>query len=258
MTCAVYDTAWLSMVAKPADSCDWLFPSSFSRLLDTQNLDTGGWVEPGDTETDIILNTAAALLALCRHHGKPTGPGAGGAKPGSDLCDRITAASGFLHDRLQKLDLSSSKTPLPVGFELLLPTLLDLLGREEMLAENAVTVSVFPAWETLMAVRRRKLDRVDLDAVLDGGGRSTVLHSLEAFIGKIRFDRLRGHKVMGSMMASPASTAAYLMHCSAWDDESECYLRHVVEAGSGRGGGGVPSAFPSTFFETSWVSCLHV
>ncbi|ROV87853.1 hypothetical protein VSDG_09528 [Cytospora chrysosperma] len=249
MTCAVYDTAWLSMIAKPADSCNWLFPSSFLRLLDLQNVDTGGWFEPDDMETDTILNTAAALLALCRHHGKPTGPSACASHSGDNLGDRITAASGFLRERLQELDLSRN-TAMPVGFELLLPTLLDLLSREDI---ADVLSTGFPAREVLLDARRRKLARVDLATVLTGGRRSTILHSLEAFIGMIQFDHLRDHKVMGSMMASPASTAAYLMHCSTWDDESEQYLRHVVEAGSGRGSGGVPSAFPSTFFEISWV-----
>lgn len=55
------------------------------------------------------------------------------------------------------------------------------------------------------------------------------------------------------MMASPSSTAAYLMYTSEWDNEAEDYLRHVIKDGPGRGTGAVPSAFPSTYFEYSWV-----
>lgn len=217
-----------------------------------QDLDTGCWANPEDTETDVILNTAAALLAVCRHHGTPLDPG--DSQYGIDLDKRIVVASQFLCDHLQRLDLSRT-SPLPVGFELLLPTLLDLLGREGI--AEAIPIH-FPAFEELQKVRDQKLARVDLDTVLNSGRRSTILHSLEAFIGVIQFDRLRDHKVVGSMMASPASTAAYFMNSSVLDDESEQYLRHVVEAGSGCGHGGVPSAFPSTFFESAWVSCYQV
>jgi hypothetical protein len=37
------------------------------------------------------------------------------------------------------------------------------------------------------------------------------------------------------------------------DEDVENYLRHVVHEGPGKGTGAVPSAFPSTFFEHSWV-----
>ena len=43
------------------------------------------------------------------------------------------------------------------------------------------------------------------------------------------------------------------MNISKWDPECEEYLQHVVHQGPGWGSGGVPSAFPSTHFEYSWV-----
>lgn len=241
MTCAVYDTAWLSMVAKPPKSNKWLFPSSFQKILDTQNLDIGGWIEPENTDTDIILNTAAALLSLCKHHG---------LDGGSDLEGRITAASSFLRDRLQMLHLDP-RAPLPVGFELLLLTLMELLGLEEV---SGMASFDFPAQEFLMKLREKKLARIDLSRIVATKRQSSLLHSLEAFTGRVNFDSLSGHTVMGSMMASPAATAAVLINASKWNDDCENYLRYVVEAGSGKGDGGVPSAFPSTYFETSWVS----
>lgn len=233
MTCAVYDTAWLSMIRKPVNGTwKWLFPSSFDLLLNLQKQD-GGW-DSHAVETDGILNTAAALLALCLHH-DATSPGV--------LASRIERASRCLRERLQVLDVSSI---LPVAFEMILPALLDLLSREGISVD-------FPARQTLMEFRDKKMARVDLKSIYNGA-KSTVLHSLEAFIGKIDFDRLGQHKALGSMMCSPASTAAYLMYASTWDDESEEYLRHVVEFGAGKGDGSVPSAFPSTNFEFTWVS----
>ncbi|KAF7904155.1 hypothetical protein EAF00_001489 [Botryotinia globosa] len=58
--------------------------------------------------------------------------------------------------------------------------------------------------------------------------KTTLLHSLEAFIGKIDFDRIVHHKIHGHFMASPSSTAAYLMNCSVWDQETEVYLRSAI------------------------------
>ncbi|KAI1464316.1 uncharacterized protein F4812DRAFT_452953 [Daldinia caldariorum] len=205
MTCTVYDTAWVSMVSKPVeDTRVWLFPASFESILRTQ-IPNGGWNE-GTIETDSILDTAAALYALCKHRRD---------YKEDDLEGRISSAAHFLTKRLNKMDLSG-----------ILPSLLK--------------------------IREQKLARIDFDKIYRGA-KSSILHSLEAFIGEVDFDRLSHHKVVGSMMASPSSTAAYLMNCSTWDDESEEYLRYVVETKSGTRTGDVPSAFPSTLFETSWV-----
>jgi len=67
-------------------------------------------------------------------------------------------------------------------------------------------------------------------------------------------DRVAHHKFKGSMMASPSATASCLMRCSAWDDEAEAYLGLVLRNGHGKSMGGVPSLFPSTNFESLWVS----
>ncbi|KAK4663962.1 uncharacterized protein QC763_501300 [Podospora pseudopauciseta] len=234
MTCSIYDTAWISMITKVVgDQTEWLFPSSLTLILDQQH-ENGGWIGHG-TETDVILNTAAAILALCKHRGESNT---------TDLNDRISRATQFLDRELKAFWLDASTT-LPVGFEMLLPKLLQLLAKEGINLE-------FPARAMLEKIRAMKMARVRLDKLYEGH-KSTLLHSLEAFIGDVDFDRLSQHKQMGSMMASPASTAAYLMNCSTWDDEAEAYLQHVVLYGAGHGSGGVPSAFPSTYFEYTWV-----
>lgn len=43
------------------------------------------------------------------------------------------------------------------------------------------------------------------------------------------------------------------MGLKTWDDEAEAYLKRVVSIGPGRGSGGVPGAFPTTYFEMTWV-----
>ena len=66
MSATVYDTAWISMVAKKTNGVtDWLFPSSFDSLLRAQ-LPDGSW-SAYSSQVDGILNTMAAVLALERH-----------------------------------------------------------------------------------------------------------------------------------------------------------------------------------------------
>ena len=233
MTCAIYDTAWVSMVSRPINGRKtWLFPSCFQLIVNTQR-DDGGW-GGNATDKDDILNTAAALLALCKHTDDET--------IAQDIKSMIDRATASLEESLQRLNL---KDTLPVGFEMILPALLSYLEQEGISFD-------FPARQYLLKIRAKKMAHVDLQSVYNGA-KSTILHSLESFIGEVDFDQVRQHKVLGSMMGSPSSTAAYLMNTSKWDDESERYLCQVVEVGAGRGDGGVPSAYPSTYFETTWV-----
>ncbi|KAL8665782.1 MAG: hypothetical protein Q9202_001904 [Teloschistes flavicans] len=71
--------------------------------------------------------------------------------------------------------------------------------------------------------------------------------------GRVDFDRISHHVHGGSMMASPSSTAAYLINTTTWDDEAESYLRGVVRNCKSNRAGGVPCAFPTSIFETAWA-----
>ncbi|KAM4061076.1 ent-kaur-16-ene synthase [Hirsutella rhossiliensis] len=103
-----------------------------------------------------------------------------------------------------------------------------------------------------MAMNNEKMSRFKPESLYEQKP-SSAIHSLEAFVGKIDFDQVSHHLWQGSMMASPSSTAAYLIHASHWDEEAEAYLRHVIKAGAGHGSGGIPGTFPITHFEYSWV-----
>lgn len=252
MSCAVYDTAWVSLVKKPVPSSktpaqnsntgvgagtqkEYLFPQSFQYILDTQ-LSSGGWAATGSA-VDGILNTAASLLSLSRHLKEPLQLQTLIAE--SELQSRISRAAASLKAQLQTWDVSSASH---VGFEIIVPALLSYLQDEGI-------SFVFPGREELLRLQSQKLSGFK-PAYLYTSQKSTALHSLEAFVGVIEFDKVAHHAVLGAMMASPSSTAAYLMHASNWDDAAEGYLRHVVSLGQG----GVPSAYPSTFFEYTWVS----
>ncbi|KAF9773797.1 hypothetical protein IL306_008325 [Fusarium sp. DS 682] len=243
-SCQVYDTAWVAMIAKTTDNVKyWLFPECFHYLLKTQSTDEGWGMLP-TTQTAGILDTASALLALLAHAKEPL---------------QILDISPNEVDLSIKRGVASLKRQLAIwndieetnhiGVELIVPALLTSL-------ETALGVPPFdfPCKEVLHNMHEEKLRHFDLEKLY--GKPSSVLHSLEAFLGKIDYDRLSHHLYHGSMMASPSSTAAYLIGASNWDDRAEAYLRHIVNHGAGHGGGGIPGTFPTTHFECSWVSGL--
>ena len=235
---AVYDTAWVSMVSKTVHGeTSWAFPESFQYILDHQ-VQSGAW-ESYASEIDGILNTLAALLALQKHAAESQYRGL--SLPG-DIDGRISRATKSLGVMLQRWKVDETNH---IGFEMLVPAHLDMLEQYGIRFD-------FPGRKYLMKIYMQKLSKLDLRS-LSGKSGSTLLHSLEAFIGKINFDSIRHHTVLGSMLASPSSTAAYLMEISTWDDESEAYLRWVIAMGAGKGSGGVPGIFPTTVFDLSWV-----
>ena len=242
MSCAIYDTAWVSLVTKTVEGQEqWLFPICFQYLLDMQSTD-GGWEQDGGSQIDGILNTASALLALIKHYAEPLNIQ---NTTQEDLRGRITRATTSLKSQLESWDVSATKH---VGFEIIVPALLFYLEAND--SKLAFDFKGRPALEKINAI---KLSRFKPE-YLYGSVKVTALHSLEAFIGKIDFDKVAHHKVQGAMMASPSSTVAYLMNASKWDNEAETYLRQVIRTGAGRGSGGVPSAYPSMHFEYTWVS----
>lgn len=233
VTVAIYDTAWVSMISKSEEGASrWVFPECFEFLLE-QQLPNGGW-EAYAVKEDGILNTLAALLAMKRHERSIDSV--------FMLKDRIQNAIAYLQSSLHEWDVNTS---MHVGFEILVPALLAMLEDEDIQLS-------FPGRASLLALNKVKLKSFR-PHILYGTEKTTLLHSLEAFIGKIDFDQVGHHKTSGSMMASPAATAAYLMNISTWDEEAELYLRKVIRDGAGKGNGAVPSVFPTPIFESSWV-----
>ncbi|KAI2779002.1 Ent-kaurene synthase [Daldinia loculata] len=228
---SVYDTAWLSMIQKPPRSGSWLFPKCFEYVLEHQ-LPSGGWKSYG-TVADGILNTCAALLALRKHMA---------LCPGNEgWTQRSQRAEAALKDMLQEWDLSPSDQ---IGLELLIPKLLSLLASE------GVTIELQRVAQ-LQALYEYKIKKLSLEDIY--GAPSTLLHHLEAFTGYLDFDRIRDRRERnGSMMSSPSSTAAYLIHATTWDEEAESYLRSALERSSNIGSSSVPCAWPTSIFEVSW------
>ncbi|KAF4621498.1 hypothetical protein G7Y89_g14576 [Cudoniella acicularis] len=234
-TSAVYDTAWLSMVVKNDQGKQrLLFPDCFSYILREQMPD-GSWKQYS-SPIDGILNSLASLLSLIKY-----------SKSGfctdiesEYLRSCIKKAKAALSSKFEKWDV---KATIHVGFELLVPSLLEQL---EVLGVSFQ----FPQRKELDDLNHMKLRKFHPNMVY-GDQQSTILHSLEAFIGKVDFDLLRHQLRSGSMLGSPAATAAYLIHSTKWDNDAEAYLFTVYNRSNLSGG--VPSAFPSTVFESSWT-----
>jgi hypothetical protein len=242
-----YDTAWVAMVAKPSTAgelAEWLLPQSYAYLLENQASDDSWYSDV--SALDALLSTMAALLALIKHQHHPE---ITGCYPVSDLTVRIARAVAWLESTMRKFDLDTCTDN--VGFEILILSLLRLLG------ESGVVFDM-PHIRALIRLADSKLAKVDkLAQSLYNGYQATALHSLEAFIGRIDFDRLKECKRSGGMLGSPSPTAAYLMHVFKWDDEAERFLKAAFEFGQGRNNGGIGSAYPIEVFEISWVSIVH-
>ncbi|GFF50386.1 copalyl diphosphate synthase [Aspergillus udagawae] len=238
MTGNIYDTAWISMVKKSTEGGSvWAFPAAFQAILQEQR-PCGSW--SGTTsELDSIVSTLTALLALQKHAENCC------ETELQDLHSRILKAKQFLQTALKGLDGLLATCTLSVGLELRLPAILDLLESEGHTFDFDRTY--------LTKFQSKKLSKINLETIFNGP-QSSLLHSLEAVIGKVDIEALRHQKVLGSMLASPSATAAYLMYHPVWDDEAEEYIRHAISNGAGRGSGLVAAGYPTTVFEWAWVT----
>ena len=236
MTCSVYDTAWVAMVTKSVHGrTRWLFPTAFGYLLKTQQHD-GGWHATA-SDIDGILNTLAALLALCKHI---AGPEQLLRSTKEDLQHRQARAVYYLEAKLSQWDVSAT---IADGFEILVPKLLQLLAVEG--------IEFYFAGRDLLDGAKATMSAKYDSSLLYSSTRSSIARFLEGFVGEIDFDRVSQHKISGSIMASPASTAVYLMHSSTWDADAEGYLNHILSIRDERSTGGVPSQYPTTVFEVT-------
>ena len=235
----IYDTAWVSMVSKTIDvDTYWLFPESFNYVLGTQNPD-GGWGRH-ESDPDRILNTVAGLLALLWHRKHPLYKGCGN----TSLDSRISGAECQLRRYLANWEPKSCKS---VDFEIIYSAMFDYLSNRNIHLD-------FPGANVLASLNQERQAKLNLNQLYSPPpAQLTILHCLEAFAGKVDFDSVRHHKSEEGMMASPSSTAAYLISGSTWDDEAEYYLLRAMLHGAGKGHGSFPSVFPSTTFELSGV-----
>ncbi|KAF2704102.1 hypothetical protein K504DRAFT_390797 [Pleomassaria siparia CBS 279.74] len=240
MSTNVYDTAWVSMIAKEENGQKrWLFPEAFSFVLDSQCV-RGNWDDEGPA-TNAILCTMAALLALLEHQKHVH---YGGCPPlPRNITVRISKAVTWLEDTFSRW--GDDHVIDSVALEILVPAHLRRL-------ENKGISFTSPLLQVLNDMSEHRFPKSKVEALYTRQ-QTTLFHSLEGLGERIDFDKLRHHKTRGSMLGSPSSTAAYLMHVRDWDQEAEMYLRNVFKYGQGKSNGSFPSAAPIDLFEISWV-----
>ncbi|KAF9894881.1 hypothetical protein FE257_004502 [Aspergillus nanangensis] len=237
---SVYDTAWVSMIEKAGADGEkfWLFKECYDFLLNAQCED-GGWAANA-VLFDRTAHTLAGLLAVKKHLDREEDP-----QNCQNWRERISKAIEFLNQALPHLP-AAAVTELTIGAELWLPKMLELLEKEDIHLDSASVL----LW--ILPCRDKKLSRFPIETLYQPVVTS-VSHSLEALIGYADLNRVSQLKSCGSMMGSPSSTAAYLIHSSTWDDDAEAYLHRAIHSSSACRDGGVPSTYPTTVFERAWI-----
>lgn len=152
---------------RPAPSL-WLSPECFPAILDGQSLEGGFGLDR--TQVGSILTTTAALLSLLKHRKNPNVYGHPGFKH-VDLSNRINYAREYLHETLQTWDVGASNH---VGFEILVPNLLEMLQRRGVNND-------FPGYNTAMAMNEQNMVKYEIEGLYIDC-KTTPLHSLEAFL----------------------------------------------------------------------------
>ena len=154
MSCSVYDTAWISCVVKPCGTGhrQWLFPSSFRFILDSQHPD-GGWHWPPHgtyrCADGTILPSLAALFTIIRHKNNPLQL----IRLQDEVANRLERGIEFVEREMKHLARTSEYS---VGFDVLFPALLELLEEEGIIFH-------FTGRRKLFMDRDSKLSRVPLE-----------------------------------------------------------------------------------------------
>lgn len=246
----LYDTAWVSMLAKQVNGkMEWLFPAAFETIV--ENVVAPQAEYRYVTAADAVLGHHAALLTLMHHliHRDYHWP------QGSQLLDEpelraLVKEQAAVAERA--LDLYDPNDVEAVGAEVLIPAILnsvDVLGTQCRDTHNLSLATLEQTkFRQLIVAGKALFTRFRPDA-LYGVEDSTKVHSLEAFVGNIDFDKLQ-HRLDPShgMMGSIASTAAYLMYASKWDLRAEQYLRRCFDLEKD-----FPNAYPTSTWEAAWI-----
>jgi halimadienyl-diphosphate synthase len=221
-----YDTAWMASVPVLEERRTSRFPTTLRWLADNQLAD-GSWGSTVRYEHDRIICTLAALAPL--------------AEFGRRAEDRKAVEAGTRY-LWQHGHLVGAEPVELVGFELLLPTLVDR-------ARHA-GVAVPPHLDVYAAQRKRKLELIPPQALYSP--RTTVVHSLEFLGEQVDLSRLAlAQGDNGAIGNSPAATAYFLRQTATDNMRAVEYL----EACLGHSGGSTaPVLHPCETFELLWTA----
>jgi halimadienyl-diphosphate synthase len=219
-----YDTAWVAAVPAVDDRRTSRFPSSLQWLVDHQ-LPDGSWGGMIRYEHDRILCTLAALAPL--------------AIFGRRTRDRDSIAAGLRY-LWQRGHLLSAEAVQPVGFELLLPTLVE--------RARQAGLCVPPHLDIYSAERDQKLHLIPPGVLYSP--ETTVAHSLEFLGDRADPNGLRAAQGgNGAIGNSPAATAFFL----ARSNEAKAF-QYLDACLARSNGSAVPVLHPCETFELLWTA----
>lgn len=219
-----YDTAWLASVPAPDDPQRSQFPLALQWLVDHQWPD-GSWGGAVRYEHDRVLCTLAALIALARF---------GRREP-----DQAALAAGTRYLWQNGHRLAHEPTE-PVGFELLLPSLVQRAQQAGI---------VLPPHLDIYALQRAEKLRLIPDSALYSP-QVTIVHSLEFLGEQADWRRLQAAQgANGALGNSPAATA--YLYAQTYDPAA---LRYLEACLAHTGGVMAPVLHPCETFELLWAA----
>lgn len=216
-----YDTSWLAAVEQLDGASEALL-----RLTERQRPD-GSWGAAVGHGHDRVLTTISVLLMV--------------ADRGPQERRRLEAGQGYLWRHVGALSKDPHHT---VGFEMLLPTLVDTARRRGLDLP-------YGALDRYRVERERKLELLPADGLLSTP--STALFSLEAFADDMDTEAAADQLLPdGSMATSPSATAFLLGQFEDWRERlptSAGYLRGLLSETAD----GLPAISPCDVFMRAWL-----
>jgi halimadienyl-diphosphate synthase len=221
-----YDTYWAARLTNPDGALS--YPDLLPWLMDRQHPD-GSWGSRVPYIHDRILTTLAVVLLLARF----------GHRQQDELQRR--AGEHYIWQHVGRLHYDAHK---PVGFEMILPTLL-AEGRELGLDLPSAQLRHYEDQ------RAKKLRLLPTQRLFET--RTSALFSLEAFAGDIDVENATNLLLEdGSVATSPSATAFLLSQVPDWRSrfpKSAAYLEDLLRHQDT----GLPTVAPCDIFMRAWI-----
>jgi halimadienyl-diphosphate synthase len=224
MSQSAYDTAWVARVPENGSGSAPAFPETVEWLRRNQYPD-GSWGSHIRYYHDRIISTLAAIIALSEQGNHP------------DDAKAVQRGQAYIHQNVRYLHHDPCET---VGFELILPTLLEK-------AQGLGLDLPYERCSRYSRIREQKLSKIPRQLIHSRN--VTTTHSLEFMGGGLDIERAADlQEENGSFGNSPSATA-YVLAEYEDDVAARRYLQEAVDIG---GGAAVP-AHPVEIFNKCWV-----
>lgn len=225
-----YSTAWVALVPSIEDLNQPAWPQALEYVR-THQLEDGGWGEATVYFAhERLISTLAAVLALATW------------KEAADV-EAIARGLGAIHQYVAQLTLEPNE---PIGFELLLPTMLSKLEPFNLDLPQTLWSDEF---KQITSKKLALIGKLEIEYTRP----RTWWFSMEMLSEErlIEIDE-RILDIHGSIATSTAATAAYLRALRLHGRDSaraHAFLNHVLQLGNG----GVGFCWPVEVFELTWV-----